>query len=859
MTLEEEILAWSEGRPAWQRAVLGRLARGEVLGPQDYKEIATGLASGEKEVAAPLGAADLKGGGRAYAGVRLLSVAAIAHVNALVRDQSLTFGSQGLTVVYGDNASGKSGFARLIKAIVRARHHEPVLTNIFTDTGTDHPEAVVRFESDGAAQEATWPGEATTPLTQICFYDEDCGDAYISSESELTYRPAALALLDGLIRACDGMRVALESMLTTNQLARIQLPDVPAGTPAARFIASLSGDTSASALEAACVLPTGADDEIARLIQEEARIRTTDPEKERLRLGDRASKLEAVALHLVKLEAMLGSAGEKRLRHSQRRANELRAAADIASAKNFDSEPVAGVGTETWRGLWSAARRYSESAAYPDVSFPHVGDEARCVLCQQGLTMEAGGRLRRFEAFMAETTQSDAAQAEKEWRDKVGDIETLTVLLTQIAVTIENRDDEHRDILIAATDAFSAFMRRRQAILAWAATPGPQDVAIPAPTSTPTDALRSSADQSRGQAAAIDPSSFASMLADVRNKSHDLIGRRALSGVRETVMAEVDRRRVREQLEAAKRSTDTTGITRKSTELVREHVTALVRDRFTRESDRLKLERITLQDVGGQKGHLRHRPAFLGAAQSADMARVLSQGEQTALGLAGYYTEAFFDSSRSSLVLDDPVDSMDHIRRSLVARRLAEFAADRQVIVFTHEIAFVGELRRAADHEGVQFTERSVERRGDGSPGICVDQYPWKARDVRERLGKLTEGLARIKRERQGWDQEVYEKETADWAGMLSETWERLINIEIVNQVVDRGTSEVRPKKFRLLARITEVDDREFQESYGRCSLWARRHDKSPEVNYVPPQISEMDQELSLVKSWFERVRKYAE
>jgi len=83
--------------------------------------------------------------------------------------------------------------------------------------------------------------------------------------------------------------------------------------------------------------------------------------------------------------------------------------------------------------------------------------------------------------------------------------------------------------------------------------------------------------------------------------------------------------------------------------------------------------------------------------------------------------------------------------------------------------------------------------------------------------------------------------------------------VSLFNQVVDRGTSEVRPKKFRLLARITEVDDREFQESYGRCSLWARRHDKSPEVNYVPPQISEMEQELALVKSWFERVRKYAE
>jgi hypothetical protein len=61
------------------------------------------------------------------------------------------------------------------------------------------------------------------------------------------------------------------------------------------------------------------------------------------------------------------------------------------------------------------------------------------------------------------------------------------------------------------------------------------------------------------------------------------------------------------------------------------------------------------------------------------------------------------------------------------------------------------------------------------------------------------------------WDQERYERETADWAGRLSETWERLINMEVVGKIVDRGSQEVRPRMFRVLARITENDDREFQ------------------------------------------------
>ena len=109
-----------------------------------------------------------------------------------------------------------------------------------------------------------------------------------------------------------------------------------------------------------------------------------------------------------------------------------------------------------------------------------------------------------------------------------------------------------------------------------------------------------------------------------------------------------------------------------------------------------------------------------------------------------------------------------------------------------------------------------------------------------------------------GWQQEQLEKETADWAGKLSETWERMLSVEVVGRVVDRATLEVRPKMLRLLARLTPDDDKEFQESYARVSRWARRHDKSLELNYVAPETDEMGAELALVRDWFNRIKRYA-
>jgi hypothetical protein len=62
---------------------------------------------------------------------------------------------------------------------------------------------------------------------------------------------------------------------------------------------------------------------------------------------------------------------------------------------------------------------------------------------------------------------------------------------------------------------------------------------------------------------------------------------------------------------------------------------------------------------------------------------------------------------------------------------------------------------------------------------------------------------------------------------------------------------------FRLLSKISDTDNGEFQSSYGRCSQWARRHDKSLAVNHISPSIEDLQSELEIVKSWFERVRKY--
>ena len=274
----------------------------------------------------------------------------------------------------------------------------------------------------------------------------------------------------------------------------------------------------------------------------------------------------------------------------------------------------------------------------------------------------------------------------------------------------------------------------------------------------------------------------------------------------------------------------------------------------------LGLDRIKLADKGGDKGKLRHKPALLNSTlQTKTVQDVLSEGEQTALGIAGLMTEVYLDASESALILDDPITSLDHGRREKVARRLAELGRNRQVVVFTHDLTFLGDLVKAAQESGVKLTERSIVKHRDNTPGHVLETHPWKAKDAKQRIGALREKLAKIKKESSAIEPEECDERIQLWAGFLSETLERIVRNDIIGAVVDRGTSEVKPRMVKLLAAITQEDNDEYQSIYSEVSKWAARHDKSEGVNFVAPSFDDMEALLARLDSWYKTVKKYSQ
>ena len=266
MALEDDIAAWASTRPAWQQQALYQLATG---GPEpDPATIAGELAEGREYKPQTLTEADLPGGTSSGSCVRLRAVSPLNHVNALRNGERLTFAPSGITVVYGDNASGKSGYARILKQVVRARVREDVLPDVFNDRSTNAPSALITYDVDGEAHEDTWPETENQNLREVGFYDDACGDAYITRETSVTYRPSMLVIFDRLIELCDAVRLHLDGMLAAIDRGKITLPRVPEGTPTATFLKDLSTATTMAEIDEACAVPEDVDATIRALTDE---------------------------------------------------------------------------------------------------------------------------------------------------------------------------------------------------------------------------------------------------------------------------------------------------------------------------------------------------------------------------------------------------------------------------------------------------------------------------------------------------------------------------------------------------------------------------------------------------------------
>jgi hypothetical protein len=171
-TAFQDLVKWSADRPAWQRDALRRLIQNGALTDQDVEELAA-ICADPAAACKPVDTSHIAVGSTSTDPIALHAVRAPKGINALAPDQRLEFAPQGLTIIYGDNGSGKSGYVRILKHACRTRDGKVVILRDVEDTANTPQSATITL-GRGATVEDVPRRAKLTPHCLIQNVTEDC-------------------------------------------------------------------------------------------------------------------------------------------------------------------------------------------------------------------------------------------------------------------------------------------------------------------------------------------------------------------------------------------------------------------------------------------------------------------------------------------------------------------------------------------------------------------------------------------------------------------------------------------------------------------------------------------------------------
>ena len=855
-----EILQWSLSRPDWQRDALRRLFASESISTEAVTELvelckaAHGLASGPR-TARPLTEQHLAVKNRDANVVSLVSVTHHHGVNALATEQTVSFGPS-LTVVYGENAAGKSGYTRILKRACRSRGMEDILGNVLSGEAPLVPTATIKFREGDAEDTIPWTqdGIASESLARISVFDAHCAPVYLRDKTDVAFRPFSLDVFDKLSALCSEVRSRLEQEQKQLGAVGLNLPPIPDGTRARELVDGLTALTKIDDVKLLSTLSLEEERKLSELRKRVSDFQALDPKQRARELNLKAERLNIIAEHVARIAARFGESGVTELRATADAARTTGEALALVRSAAFDVTVLHGTGNAAWIDMWEAAERFA-AATYQGADFPNTSEGARCPLCQQAYDAGSSDRMRHFAEFMTSRAQSEAHQAESKYRSALEQVESIAIERSDTALAIEDLATEDPE----AAEDVSRFLLAAVQIRAQINSARAGDAELPKQgidanpawkITSVIDALRARADELKANKSALS----ATEAVELRELEARLMVKENL----QRIFDEIERKK---HLSAYRQCLDdatTQAITRKSTELTKALVTDQLRDTFKGELGKLDFTHLSVEvrSVGGAKGVLFHQVCFSNAP-GVSVIDVLSEGESRALSLAAFLTELSTATAQSAIVFDDPVSSLDHIWRGRIARRLVAEAKSRQVIVFTHDVLFLRLLMDEATKQTIQCDHQYLQR--GGVPGVSSSSLPWLAMLLRERIGHLRKKWQVAEKLHRTASSEEYDREARDIFGHLREAWEQAVVEVLLNDVVERYRPSIQTQKVKSLDDITAADCKVVDEAMTECSRWIRGHDQAAADGTPLPVPSDIKSSIDEIEKWAKTIRQRRE
>ncbi len=836
-TLETEVKKFADGLPYWAKFLAEKILSGNTISENDIDTSCSYLLEHLKlkeETEKPEIEIDYnaENAGNYKSDLLLTKLENVEGVNALTENQTIEF-SPNLTIIYGANGSGKSGYVRLLKNVFYSKAPENILPNVHIDNGHKAIDAKFTFKSSNTEIPLGFSDKDNAEFEQFAVFDGNSVLKHLENRNEFEFRPAGLSFFADYTNAIIRVEQKLNAEIQTKQTGNTA-DDLSAlfdgNSEIKTIVQNLKAETKIDDLKK--YTPFSDEDKTQKeAIQkqyDDLLLASKGKEKEIKSLESIKSLVAQNKQAIEKLNQFFTTEVIEEIKTAISDCVSKEATAKTEGIENFKTDKIENVGTTEWKNFIVSAEEFAKTQKNENVVYPENGDN--CLLCQQPLSDEAQTLISNYWIFIKSVAEQNAKKAQEK--------------LDKAKVNYENLNfdlfPQDNTLTVWLTEKFSEELEVLKLKLTEQKTLAQNIVSdIQNKIATERTALQINVEQHTTIETAID-ASIKLLREDEQSKELEkLLNSKTLLEHKEKFNTHFSKfetfvnnqiwiKKANKADYAKRKTTDT------EKALSNKYFNQKYIDAFNEECQKLNGNFGIDINHTGSAGKSYRQLKLKGKNPNA----VLSEGEQKVIAIADFLAEMQLSEVNKGIIFDDPVTSLDNDRKKQIAERLAFQATLKQVIIFTHDLVFFYHIKNFSKKflNGINdsFAHHSLERESQLCGKVVANTSPANEGQYHEPT-KAESWLAKSKT--------VNGNERVDCtkAGLsaLRTSYEALAIFTILGGTVQRFDPQIRMGRLKDIKYEKSLIF-DVVEKHGEISDLIEGHLPSDEFGIIPtPEILE--------------------
>ena len=614
------------------------------------------------------------------------SISAIEGVNALIPHAEIEF-SPNLTVIYGGNATGKSGYARIFKWISNSITTEDIWSNIYKEHTKNRCKAKFHYKTNGDSRQFDWNGEREVPpFTLSDVFDNKCVKVFLTEKLEFAFNPYGFEYFSIISDCINAIKDKLNREIEKNNIKKDFSELFNKDSKVYSFIRSISYDSKEADLRSLAVF----DSESSKNLEE----------KEKAREEVKASSIKVQVLRTQKrqieniksiIERIENCFNDLKLEEYKKIIEDhikILKDSNVINNLSLSSYNIPFQESLEWKKFLESAEEYIKLLPNHE---HYPGSNDKCLYCRQNLDEKAMEVIQTYRKLLSSETATQLKEIEQI-------LKTNHQELNNVNLSFPELSEEDKETLTSLLDSKEINLMRKIEDYCGSANAIRKDI-LNALDNKKWNKIEFFKEESlvvaldaliqtlNGEITklSVDKQEKEDILKGLEAEINELKDRRILSERKDEVVEYLVKLKWVKKAQEVNRTETTRPITELSKKVWDELITDTFKVKFEQERKKLGARTVGFT-FPGEAGVTKRSKTMEGLENIDDF---LSEGEQKAIAIADFLAEISIKEQITPVVFDDPVTSFDHVRREIIAKRFIEESRRRQVIIFTHDILFL--------------------------------------------------------------------------------------------------------------------------------------------------------------------------